>query len=160
MKILLLLQIIVFFGYLFVIQRKFGWTRSISISYYKLGSVADNIIFIGWTVTMGFLTALFGYVSDVIPIWFFISGFCISFVGVTAPYAINKYVKFLHYTFAIGCIISPLIGMVTIGNYFPIFSAFLSTILISFSLKMNNRFYWIEVFSYISILIGMINIII
>lgn len=155
--VILIIQAIVFFGYLFAIQRKFGWTRSISISYYKLGSVSDNIIFIGWTVTIGFLTALFGYLSGESVYWFFASGFCISFVGVTAPYAVNKYVKALHYLFATGCILSPAIGMAFIGNLLPIVGITIAALAVSLS-EMNHKFYWIEVTAYTLILSGMVRI--
>jgi hypothetical protein len=132
-----IIQIILFTLYIAYVWHRVGIQKSISESYYTL---ADEWVFIVFCFTVGILNWFHGN-------WFAVSGWFLCWVGATAHFKKNNFIKQTHNISAITAITLSLIG---IYIYYGIWWLVIP-IALTFFVK-SNRIWWVEVVAFYVIL--------
>lgn len=148
--VILILLVIMFISYNGYIYFKYGLLPSISDSYYLLLKTNKEFLFnvFIWFISVGFILSA----SNVM----FIVG-CFLLLGVsTAPLFKNSNIqKYIHSVGAIGGIFIALLSLALYnGLYLPISIVLLFTISATV-FKMKNKTYWIEIVSFLTVIISL-----
>jgi len=144
---LLYAVLVIFFGYLAVIVKKYGWLDSISDSFYHLPK-KYNWIFSVFLWTISILMMMIGGTNLM-----FLAGMSIMFVG-TWPW-FNDEQKLQHYLAAVTGIGLGMISMWYDFGLWYIPVSFVVIVGILKLLKINNFTYWLEVVAFSEIIAGL-----
>lgn len=151
---LTIIQSIVFITYVLFIVYRFGILPSISESWYKLKPLNLGILFTLFCWGIG-LPMVFRNTG--ISPFFFISGAAICFTGVATAFKLQYGIeRIVHAAGAIICVIAGLIALwVDFGMWCPSAVFFIGALIIK-AAKIKNEIWWIEIYSFIVILAGLI----
>lgn len=149
-----IIQSLVFITYVLFIIYRFGVLPSISESWYKLKPLNLGILFTFFCWGIG-LPMVFRNTG--ISPFFFISGAAICFTGVATAFKLQYGIeKIVHAAGAIICVIAGLIALWVDYNLWLPSAVFLGGFLIIKSAKIKNEIWWIEIYSFVVILAGLI----
>jgi hypothetical protein len=147
--ILLLVSLTIFVSYITFIIINFGILPSISDSYYKL-SLNSKFIF---------TLAMWGFAFPIIMLsengLLFFSGAGICFVG-AAPLFKEEFEGLIHRIGAITGIGLGLLALIIYYNSYYLVLLYVLIFLIIYLSKVNNRIWWIEILSFLTIIIGLL----
>jgi hypothetical protein len=145
-----LIQILIFFSYLFFIYKKFGILDSISDSFYELEKVNTILapLFTLWTWGIGV-----PFVLTQTPL-LMISGVLMCLVGVIPFFKWGGAVSVMHASAAIGAIVFALAYQLIEHG---LWETGVAAIIVSFLLaKVHNKTWWIEVACFVIVIIGVL----
>lgn len=143
-----LITLVIFITYLGVITYLYGWLPSISDSFYKLPKWA-NWIFTVFLFTISMLVIF----ANPTPLMLG-AGLSIILVGAFPLFMDRKY-KVFHFLFAI---IGIVLGMISLWVDLHLWYMVIAFVLACFAIKIykwNNETFWIEVFAFITIIVGL-----
>ena len=146
--VLLIITSIIFIGYLVGIRLLYGWLPSISDSFYHLPK-RWNWIFTVFLFTISMLI-IFAYPKPLM----LGAGLSIILVGAFPLFMDRKY-KFFHFLFAaLGIVLGMISLWVDLHLWYMVIAFVLACICVKIY-KWNNETFWIEVFAFMSIIIGL-----
>lgn len=148
---LVIIECLIFFGYLTFIVIRFGMLDSISKSYYKLNEGNRNQ---GWMFTV-FICALGVPLFTLEVGWFFYAGAGLFFTGIAAEYK-EKLTSTVHYCGTAGCIALAATGLAVEDNFLPVAGLLTATFLF-WLCKISNRTTWVEINAFVFIILGLAN---
>ena len=148
---IVIVQVFLFSFYVSFIWAKYGIQPSLSESWYILESKYRWMfgVILCWGV--GVLHLLHNTTL------FFLSGALLCFVGVASDYRKQKMTKIVHYIGAIGAIGLSILQLAISGIYWPLLFTGGVTIL-AFLKLLKNRYWWLEIIAFYSILGGIIQL--
>jgi hypothetical protein len=148
--LLILFSVIVFFGYVSYIWKRYGVLYSISASYYELPS---KLQFIFTLVTWGYCLPLLIVGNNQ---WFFLAGASLAFTGASPAFK-EKVEGLVHVGGTVLAILFANIGILLAGFwYVPVILGVVSIII---ALINKHSTWWIEIVSYIGAIVGLLLII-
>jgi hypothetical protein len=129
-----------------------GPLHSISASWYELGYPLRNL-FVAFCFSIGFTMTL-----QTGSILFFLSGLGLAFVGIASwSQSLVKLTRFIHFAGAVSGIVFGLLGIgFGFDNWIPLLIWIILSLLILL-FKIRNRWWWIEIVAFITIIIGLYN---
>lgn len=144
---LIIITFALFFAYLTIITICYGWLPSISQSFYELKKNRLAFIFTLFLFSLSMLIIFIAKTRLMAA-----AGFCIIGVSIF-PYFLKQ--KFLHYLCAVSGIV---LGMISLVIDFKqplvvLIGACIAALL--HDLKVKNMFFWIEVVSFSTIIVGL-----
>jgi hypothetical protein len=145
---LLVLSAVIFYSYVIVITKKYGLLPDISSSYYESGCKPYFTLFsFGIAVPM----MMVGVEHHSM---FMLSSASICFMGVAAGYRDEELFKTIHYVCAVGGITCAWVGFGLIGYTNIMVLLFLGAVVLFYTTG-RYRFFFIEVWCYSVILLGL-----
>ena len=148
--LLIYIQAIIFLAYITFLQLKFGTLQSISQSYYELKSQGYLFVLFCFGIGIPMIIQSNGNSS-----LFFLSGAGLLLVGMASKFG-EKMTKTAHYVGAGLGIVSALLAIGVVGNFWwpMLFTGVVSIgILLS---KVKSPIYWIEIVSFVAIVAGLL----
>ena len=147
--LLILISATIFYSYVLTIFFKFGVLPDISSSYYKSGGKPYFTFF-----SFGISIPIIIVGVELSPLFFF-AGALMSFMGVAAAFKDNKLVRRVHNVGAVGGITLAWLGLFFIGQYVIGIVMFLGIVGL-FKYSGENRVWWVEIWAYDMIILGLI----
>ena len=146
------LQLLFFVTFIFMITIKYGVLPSISDSYYYVNPKGILFLFFCWILGLSMMISPLGN-----QFLFFLSGAGLLFTGISSEFrSERKTTRDIHNVSAVVTLLSLFAGQII---YFQVWWPLILTLLfitVSFSLKIKNKIWWVEVVYISLILIGFI----
>lgn len=147
MKIVVLIQMVLFLIYTGFVVYRYGIQKSISESWYTIGPRFEWMFTMIFCFGIGIMTLFHG------SVWFFLSGGFLCFVGAATEFKSEKWTRAIHNLGAVGCITFGLIGLAVAKIWWPFVPVVAAAVLLS---KHKNGTWWIETVAFFAIIGGLI----
>lgn len=144
------IQLAIFTTYIIFIVSKFGVLPSISDSWYSLGKKAPLFTLFIWGISIPM--AVMGGLHN--NVWYFLAGSLLCFTGGAAAFK-ESMAGTIHSIGAVGGITLALVGLASVGVYWPLIAVISLSLGIRYS-KINNQTWWVEIISFVFIEAGLL----
>lgn len=148
--ILLIIQFLIFFGYVVFVRATLGQLASISDSYYSL---PDNqkFLFPMFTWSMGITLFLVAYDTHIV--WYFVSAGFITLVGVADQFKLDQLIDRIHVLSATLSVVTAMVALAYQGVFYPLPAAVVFLVVLH-AAKAQNNIWWMEIASYSLVMSG------